>query len=490
MAVTLVFSGCSSDDSSNESAAGSEGGPSGTLTAAWDAAPENWAPGADNIDGMMRVPYETLIQRTQNNANEFKPMLATDWAVTEGKVTLQLRKDVTFHDGTPFNAEAVKTNLEYVMNEGGAFSGYLRSVQAVNVVDEYTVEIVLKNPDPAIEAALASRAGFMGSPTAIRDGSIQEAPVGTGPWAYDADASSAGTTWVFNYYDGYYEPDAVKVRTINLVGMSDTAARFAAVQSGEVDIAEQPAGQVQQAEAAGLAVESVPGTHVAVMMVDRGPGGTLEDVQTRRAMCSSVDSDAFGLVGGQGARTMMTQRFPEGDYGYNPAIKGWPLNPNLAKQAAGSNLTIGIFDGAAEDAEALAGQFAAQDINLDVQVVPAAQYFSEWFRNWDIGMGDNTEMHPYLWYSTWFAADAPNNASGVESPELKAAADKAIAAGDTPEAEALWQQVMQVINEEALACVHFDFNFVATWNPEKVKNVELFPYWIAFVDYRQIEVVE
>lgn len=488
VALSLLASSCSSDSSDEENESDG-GGHSGTLTAAWDAAPESWEPGADNIDGMMRVPYETLIRRG-DAAGEFEPVLATSWEVTDESVTLELRDDVTFHDGTAFNAEAVKVNLEYVQEQGGPFSGYLSSIEAINVVDDYTVELALSRPDPAIEISLASRAGFMASPAAIEDQSIVEAPVGTGPWAFNADDSTAGSTWVFDAYDDYYDPDGFKVARIELVGMSDTAARFAALQTGEVDIAEHPAGEVAQAEAAGLTTELVPGTHIGVLMIDRGPGGKLEDLETRRAVCSAVDNEAYGLVGGEGARTMVDQRFGEGDYGYNPDIVGYDLDEELAGTAAGLDLTIGIFDGAAEDATALAGEYAKHGINLDVQIVPAAKYFADWYKDWDIGLGDNTELHPYLWYATWFAADAPNNVSGVESPELKAAADAAMAAGTTPEAEPLWQEVMRIIDEEALICTQFDFNFVAAWDPDRVKNVELTTFQIADVDYRKIEVVD
>lgn len=486
--VGLFVASCTSEDSS-DGGNGTEGGPSGTLTVAWDAAPESWAPGADNIDGAVRIPYETLIQQG-GEPGEYEPMLATSWEVSDDKVTLELRDDVTFHDGTPFNAEAVKTNLEYVKDEGGAFSSYLASIESVNVIGEYEVELALSRPDPAIEISLASRAGLMASPTAIKSGDVIEAPVGTGPWAYNAEESTPGKSWVFDEYKDYYDPDAFHVERVELVGISDPAARFAALRTGEVDIAEHPSNQAAQAESAGMSTASSPGVHLGVMMIDRGPGGTLEDVDTRRAVCSALDNDAFALVGGEGARTMVGQRFSEGEYGYNPDIKGYDLDEDLARTASGLKLSIGMFDGGLEEVTAIAGEWEKRGIELKTEVIPAARYFADWFKDWDVGFGDNTELHPYLWYSTWFAADGPNNVSGVESPELKAAADAAIAAGTTPEAEALWQEVMMIIHEEALVCVQNNFNTVVAWNPERVSNVELTPFRIAYVDYRKIEVSE
>lgn len=493
----LVLGGClgggdsdSDDGGAGTSAAGTGDGPSGTLVASWDAAPENWAPGTDNIDGFMRIPYETLIQRTPESPTEFEPMLATDWELTDDSMTLELRDDVVFHDGTPFNAEAVKTNIEYVQDQGGPFSPYIESIEEVEVIDDNTVELHLSEPDPALEASLASRAGLMGSPAAIEDGSIEQAPVGTGPWQYSEADSDPGTRWVFDYFPDYYDPSQAKVERIELVATDDPAARFAAIRTGEVDIGEHDAAQIAQAEGAGLSTETVPGTHIALFMQDRGPGGQLEDVETRRGVCSGIDTQEFGQVGGEGARVMMTQRFGEGDYGHNPEIEGWDLDPDQAKAAEDADLAIGIFDAVASDAEAIAGQLEEQGISLDVELVPANDYFANWYKNWEVGIGDNTEVHPYQWYKTWFAADAPNNASGVESKELKAAADEAIAAGSSPEAEELWQEVMKIIDDEALVCLHQDFNFAAAWNSDRVSNVVLYPYMIGFVDYRQIEVTE
>ena len=465
-------------------------GRSGTLVAAWETGPENWAPGSDNNDGIMRVPYETLIQRDPADPKQFIPMLATSWKQTDSAMTLELRDDVVFHDGTPFDAEAVKANIDYVMDGDGPFAGYFSAVDGVEVMDQYTVRINLTTPDPALETTLVSRAGFMGSPTALADGSISDAPVGTGPWVYDESGSTPGTRWVFGPFADYYEPDAVSLDRIELVAMSDPAARFAALRTGEIDVTDFPPSQVEQAEKAGLETVSVPGTSIAVFMVDRGPGGVLEDLETRQGVCSALDPDTFALVGGEGYRTMKSQRYLDTEYGYNPDVTGWTLDEDVAAQAAGISLDIGVFDGVAENAEALAGQLEAQGIDLQVDIVPAARYFADWYSKWSIGMGDNTEPHPFQWYSTWFAADAPNNASGVESPELKAAADAAIAAGSKPEAEALWQEVIKIINDEALVCLHQDFNFVAAWNPKTVDNVHVVPYMISWVDYRQITAVD
>lgn len=145
----LLLTGCSG----GSSAAGSDGGAAAaadpTLRVNWGGFPETWAPGSQAMEpGYMRVPYETLVLREKDGT--ILPNLATEWEFGEGAktLTLKLRDDVTFHDGTPFNAEAVKANVEYVRDVvGGQFGGPLASgVESVDAVDDTTVVFHFKRP--------------------------------------------------------------------------------------------------------------------------------------------------------------------------------------------------------------------------------------------------------------------------------------------------------------------------------------------------------
>ncbi len=101
---------------------------------------------------------------------------------------VKLRKDVVFHDGAPFNAEAVKYNINRSMTiEGSRRKGELNMVSGVEVIDEYTVKILLKQPYIPLLAALADRAGMMVSPKAAQaEGkNFSHHPVGSGPYQFD-----------------------------------------------------------------------------------------------------------------------------------------------------------------------------------------------------------------------------------------------------------------------------------------------------------------
>src|SRR5438270_5744613 len=102
----------------------------------------------------------------------FVPELATTWKYTDDKtLVLTLRKDVKFQDGTDFNADAVKFNLDRYMTStdpAAARKSDLASVQSVEVQDPATVALHLKRPDATLLAVLVDRAGMMLSPTAVR----------------------------------------------------------------------------------------------------------------------------------------------------------------------------------------------------------------------------------------------------------------------------------------------------------------------------------
>lgn len=171
-----------------------------------------------------------------------KPMLAKSWEwVDDNKgLIMKLREGVTFHDGTPFNAEAVKFNLNRSMTlEGSRRKGELSMVSGVDVIDEYTVKIVLKEPFIPLLATLADRSGMMVSPTAASsDGKeFSRSPVGSGPFTFDSRV--AQDRIVLNKYANYWEAEHYYFDKVTFLPLPDATIRLANLQSGQLDIAER-----------------------------------------------------------------------------------------------------------------------------------------------------------------------------------------------------------------------------------------------------------
>ena len=113
--------------------------------------------------------FDTLLSLSRTDST-IQPRLATEWSVTGNRLRLKLRSGVTFQDGTPFNAEAVKFSMERVLNDAASNTkARLANVSAIEVVDPTTVDIVMKTAAPGpLLIQLTDRPGMIVSPTAVK----------------------------------------------------------------------------------------------------------------------------------------------------------------------------------------------------------------------------------------------------------------------------------------------------------------------------------
>ncbi len=203
--------------------------------------------------------YDRLLDY-KPGGTELEPALATEWNASDDGLTwtFKLREGVKFHDGTDFNAEAVKVNVErwwdpksplgfrdagkdYAIWEGlfGGFKGSPNStVQAVNVVDPTTVEFKLKEPFAAFPAAIASGYFGIASPTAIEKakaeyGTAGSTAVGTGPYKFVEWRTGDRITLEKN--PNYWKPDLPKTDQVVFRFIKEPSARLAELRSGTID---------------------------------------------------------------------------------------------------------------------------------------------------------------------------------------------------------------------------------------------------------------
>jgi peptide/nickel transport system substrate-binding protein len=197
--------------------------------------------------------YDKLVDINQNL--EIVPMLATSWTITNNgrTYTFRLRPNVLFHDGTPFNAEAVRYNFERMLDR--TFASPRRSeialVERVTVVDPQTVQIDLDKPFSPFLSVLSDRAGMMVSPAAarrlVRD--FAREPVGTGPYRFVEKRPQERI--VLERFDRHWDRTAANVDRITYRPIADEQAMLANMKAGELDI-----------------THSVPPTEVAALRRD------------------------------------------------------------------------------------------------------------------------------------------------------------------------------------------------------------------------------
>lgn len=184
--------------------------------------------------------FDKLIDIDENM--NLVPMLATSWEwVDDNKaLVMKLRKGVMFQDGAPFNAEAVKYNINRSLTiEGTRRKAELSMVSDVEVINEYTVKIILKKPFIPLLAALADRAGMMISPKAAKaqGKNFSSHPVGSGPYKFETRV--AQDKIVLDKFKDYWEADQYHFDKVTFLPLPDSTIRLANLKSGQLDIAER-----------------------------------------------------------------------------------------------------------------------------------------------------------------------------------------------------------------------------------------------------------
>jgi peptide/nickel transport system substrate-binding protein len=228
-----------------------------------------------------------------DNAMHVTPVLATDWEVNgDGTVwTFHLREGVTFHDGTPFNADAVLLNIPTLQEE---YSRTLPNLSSLEKVDDYTVQFTMSEPTPNLPQLIAFFSSAIISPASIGDDGRPTAPVGTGPFQFVEYIE--GDSIIIERFDGYWGEPA-RLDKVTFKYIPDATTRLAALQTGEIDaIADVGALQPEQAAIiesdANLVLlqQGVATTHYLTFKSDVAP---FDDVRLRQAVSMALDRQSL-----------------------------------------------------------------------------------------------------------------------------------------------------------------------------------------------------
>ena len=295
-----------SADSSETGATGSETAqPGGTLVyASGDAEPTCLDPhvGGNYPQALISTPYlEPLVGRAADGTTT--PWLATEWTESEDGLTWDFTlAERTFTDGTPFDAAAVKANVEHLQDpDTGSSTGYLAvaKITEVEVVDDPHVRFHLSAPDAALLESFAQQWTAIQSPTGLERGMDENcaAPVGTGPFVVEGWTPQQQVDLVANpdYVNAAGETAPPLLEGITWRFIPDAATRYAALTSGEVDVIDNP--QPDMIVAAG-ADPSLGLTHIdnprpgSVNRIELHSGQTpFDDIRVREAFIRSANPE-------------------------------------------------------------------------------------------------------------------------------------------------------------------------------------------------------
>jgi peptide/nickel transport system substrate-binding protein len=216
------------------------------------------------------------------------PQLATSWVLDPEKKTyaFTLREGVKFQDDTPFNAEAVKWNLQKSIDAG---VGYMTNIASIDVIDDYHVTLNLKQWDALLLEEMSDAPGMMVSPTAAQalgDG-IMTHPVGTGPFEFVSFTPDVSIE--LKAFDGYWQEGLPYLDGIEIQMVTDPTVRFAAFLNGECDWLEGiGASQVKEAETKGFTSTMMVSALMGLTWDSKSPTSPFSDIRVRQAVAQAA----------------------------------------------------------------------------------------------------------------------------------------------------------------------------------------------------------
>lgn len=385
LCLALVMSACAADDDDD---AGAPGGADTTETTAGDAVQggsitfglesetPGWLPGTHlltNFPGrtVANTFYDALMKR--DSEGTVRPYLAeslesndelTVWTVT-------LRPGVTFHDGTPLNAEALASNFnDHIAAPTSNLLGSVQFVEGVEVVDELTLQYNLTAPDASFPDVLTGPVGWPFSPTAVAQAGADafgSAPVGTGPfrfvrWLRDSEL-------VVERNDDYWQEGLPYLDRITFRVISDEDARIASLQSGDVDamqtLRQSAVRQVRELAEQGGGFESHDFIgNLAGAQLFNTTRPPVDDVRIRRSLMYAVDQEAIlDILGGSDISPTATQWFaPDSPWYSEEVAEVWPTNdPEKSKE---------LYEEYVNDPERSDGKAVGEPVVLEHQIIP------------------------------------------------------------------------------------------------------------------------
>ncbi len=274
---------------------------------------------------------------TIDESGKLVPDLATSWSTSaDGKtLTFDLRQGVTFQDGTPFDASAVKWNLDRLLDPNVRVPqrGQLTVIDSVDVVDAHTVRLTLKNPAPALVGAMSQTTAAMLSPASVdKDGNSYANivhPVGTGPYVYTS--RQKGTNVVVSRYDGYWGEKPYYDKVVFQI-VPEATTRESLLLAGQVDLIILPPTSDLPALQANPRVKVLLGpSDRTIFIAINTTKKVLDNKLVREALNYAVDKDAIikGVL--FGAADPMDAPMAPSLFGYQK-IGAYPYDPEKAKQ--------------------------------------------------------------------------------------------------------------------------------------------------------------
>jgi len=409
--IIIVSLGCSNDTTNDGKDKSSDTRPNEIVYAT-----TNDAPGLSPIDTNDSVTSDVTIQVYETlfvlnpETMEAEPLLAESYETPdENTWIIKLREDVEFHDGTPFNAEAVKYTFDQLKDpERGAPRGSLLApVDSIEVSDEYTVVLKTKDPYGPMLAALSHTNAAIVSPTADQEGDINKEPVGTGPYVFDEWIQ--GDRIVIKRNENYWREPA-QIEKVTYLVLPDMNTAISMLEAGDVNlIINFPSDHLSRIESLNnVEVIKSEGTRVSYFgfNTEKEP---YNDLAFRQAVAYAIDQEAYvSQLNGLGIHneSIIGPKI----FGYNDEDKNeaYPYDPEKAKQLIEENgytgqemkILVSDTDNYMKMAEIVQSQLTEVGINAKLETMEWGAFldtardggFETLFLGWANSTADGSEL--------------------------------------------------------------------------------------------------
>jgi peptide/nickel transport system substrate-binding protein len=489
--------------------------PPGVLVVAQIAEPKSLDPQAVTAVNDFRIlmnVYDGLV-RYKSGTLEVEPALATEWTISDdGKTyTFTLRDDVTFHDGSPFNAEAVKFNFERMLDEDHPFhdtgpfplSFFFSAVDSVDAPDEKTVVFHLKDPYAPFLSNLAYPTGLIVSPAAVKEfgKDFGRHPSGTGPFKFAEWESNSKVVVEVNpdYWKGAPDLKAVVFRPI-----TDANTRVAEMLSGGIDVMVEvpPDNLATFSNDAAFKVYEQAGPHLWFLILN-AKEGPMADKRVRQAVNYAIDKKALVENVLQGTAEVAAGPTPPAfAWAYNEALQPYPHDPEkakaLLKEAGHENADLtfyvteggsGMLDPVAMGA-AIQADLAEVGLNAKIETYEWNTFLGKVNPGLE-GKADMAEMAwmtndpdtlPYLALRTGAFPDEGGFNSGYYSnPDVDKLLEEARRETDQAKRAVLYKKMQEIVRDDA------PWAFIANWKQnavtsDRVEDFALQPSFFLLLD--------
>jgi peptide/nickel transport system substrate-binding protein len=368
--------------------------PKGTLTIGIPTDINTLDPTMGPEVNSLNVAFSTMETLLRLDAQgTLKPLLAESWEVVDNTTyVFRLRKNVKFHNGEPFNGKAVEYSWKRSVEKHRANKNTVAGVARIDHLDDYTIRAVTDKPDPVFLKKIATAPAAIFAPKATADGGDEAAslkPVGTGPFILSSWVKGEHVTFKAN--PNYYLPDVPKVETLVWRAIPEAAARVAALQTGQIDIALRiPPNQVPALEKeTSFRISSALSTrtyYIAFNNMTTGKGTPIMDPRVRQAMNHGTDLQAIirSVFNNQAQR--VNSLIGNVQFGHDPTLPPMAYDVAKAKQLlaeagvpngfkVGLACPSGAYANDKEACQAIAGSLAKIGIEIDLQIMESNRFW-------------------------------------------------------------------------------------------------------------------